>query len=277
MLCRNKQKSQPLCDEINADAGKNSKGGRASLVMLDTSVFSAVHSAVAELDALDVTSVDVLILNAGIMFGKWQTARTESKAHPEVELMMATNHLGHFLLTNLLLPKITSTPGSRIVAVSSMAVGWDKGLDYDIVLAKTPEKYSQFRSYAQSKIANLLFTHELAKRLAAAGSGTLAIAAHPGYSRTNLQSTWDTSFVGKIEKLFRGFVSHDDLGGAMPLVMASVDVSAKSKSYYCPSKMNESKGPPMAGALWRPYAKDDALSLKLWETSESLVGFKSTI
>jgi NAD(P)-dependent dehydrogenase (short-subunit alcohol dehydrogenase family) len=279
MACRNLAKAQPLADAINADAEISSKDSKASVVRLDTSDLQSVHSAVSEIDALGITGVDVLVLNAGTMFGQWRTAKTASAAHPEVELMMATNHLGHFLLTNLLLPKVTSTPGARIITISSVAVAMSSGIDYDVMLAKTPDDYSEYMSYSHSKIANLLFAHELAKRLSAVGADTLVLAAHPGYARTNLQSEFDTKLIAKVEKLLRPFISHDNVAGAMPMVMAAVDATPglKSETYYCPDGIMEFTGAPTAGAKWRPYARDDASSLKLWEVSEELSGFKTTI
>jgi NAD(P)-dependent dehydrogenase (short-subunit alcohol dehydrogenase family) len=279
MACRNLPKAQPLADAINSAANLTGKTGKASVVRLDTSDLDSVRSAVADIHALELASIDVLVLNAGIMFGKWRTARTASAEHPEVELMMATNHLGHFLLTNLLLPKIVSTPGARIISVSSFVVRWTKGIDYDVMLAKSPEEYSEKKSYSHSKTANLLFAHELAKRLSASGADTLVLAAHPGYARTNLLPTVGNTWRAKLGSMLLPLVSHDDVAGTMPIVMAAVDATPglKSETYYCPAGFRELKGPPKACAHWYPHAKDDVASLKLWETSEHLTGFQCTL
>jgi NAD(P)-dependent dehydrogenase (short-subunit alcohol dehydrogenase family) len=120
MACRSLTKARPLCESIGTDAAESGKGGRTTLVRIDTSDLESVHQAASEIAVIAEGGINLLVLNAGIMFGPWRTAKTMSDEHPEVELMMATNHLGHFLLTNLLLPKITSCAGARIISVSSL-------------------------------------------------------------------------------------------------------------------------------------------------------------
>jgi NAD(P)-dependent dehydrogenase (short-subunit alcohol dehydrogenase family) len=159
------------------------------------------------------------------------------------------------------------------------AVNWTSGIDYDVMLAKHPESYSEYMSYSHSKIANLLFTLELAKRLRRAGTGTLALAAHPGLANTNLHAEFNTKWFSSVVGFVRAFVSHDDVGGAMPIVMAAIDATPglRSETYYCPDGTMESRGNPKAGARWRAYARDDILAEELWRTSEELTGFKYKI
>jgi NAD(P)-dependent dehydrogenase (short-subunit alcohol dehydrogenase family) len=159
------------------------------------------------------------------------------------------------------------------------AVNWSSGIDYDVMLAKYPESYSEYLSYSHSKIANLLFTHELAKRLRRAGMDTLALAAHPGLANTNLHAEFNKKWFSSVVGFVRAFLSHDDVGGAMPIVMAAIDATPglHAETYYCSDGTMESRGNPKAGARWRAYARDDILAEKLWRISEELTGFKYDI
>jgi NAD(P)-dependent dehydrogenase (short-subunit alcohol dehydrogenase family) len=270
LACRNLKKAKPFEDELNA-AGP----GKATLLRIDTSDLASVRCFVTEFTALGLNRVDFLLLNAGTMFGEWRTVKTVSSETPNVEFQMATNHLGHFLLTALLLPTIISTPGSRIVSVSSVAAKLQKAIDYDVVCARMPSKYNQFAAYAYTKLANLLFTRELSRRLKVANASTIAVACHPGYARTNLTETMDQLLIGKIESLLvRRFVSHDSVSGSHPLVLACTDPEPNVETgvYYAPSGFMEMKGPASSTAGAVPtYVTDEAAS-ELWTISERLCG-----
>jgi NAD(P)-dependent dehydrogenase (short-subunit alcohol dehydrogenase family) len=155
-------------------------------------------------------------------------------------------------------------------------VNWSSRIDYDVMLAKKPWAFSEYMSYSHSKTANLLFTHELANRLSAAGSDTLALACHPGLAMTNLHSEFNKKWGSGIVGFFRPLVSHDDVGGALSIVMAAVDQTVTA-SYYGPDGLLETRGAPKVGAQWRPFAKDSESAKKLWVTSEKLVDFKAVI
>jgi NAD(P)-dependent dehydrogenase (short-subunit alcohol dehydrogenase family) len=206
---------------------------------------------------------------------------TKSEQTPRIELHMATNHLGHFLLTNLLLPKITATPGARIVSVSSLASKYtarENSIDYETILGKKPGSYVDANAYAYSKLANLLFTEELGRRLKAAGADTLAIACHPGYSRTSLQDNFGTA-MWVVERVMRPFMSQDAKAGCLPLVMAATDLSPaiQSGAFYGPTGTFELGGPPGLSKYLPPQARDPVQAEKLWKISEELTGISSVI
>jgi NAD(P)-dependent dehydrogenase (short-subunit alcohol dehydrogenase family) len=275
LACRNLQKAKPFEDELNT-AGP----GKATLLRIDTSDLASVREFAAAFLALGLARLDVLLLNAGIMMGDWRTARAASEDTPEVELQFATNHLGHFLLTQLLLPTVVATPGSRIVSVSSVAAGLSSAMNYDVICARKAGDYRPGPAYANTKLANLLFTRELMRRLNAAGAGTVAVACHPGYSRTSLQVTFDKSLLASVERvLFRPFVSQPAVDGAHPLVLAALDPSPDVKSgvYYAPSGFLQLKGPASSTAGRRPSLVTDEAAAELWTVSEELCGESSPL
>jgi NAD(P)-dependent dehydrogenase (short-subunit alcohol dehydrogenase family) len=200
--------------------------------------------------------LDVLVNNAGVM------ATPETRTADGFELQFGTNHLGHFALTGLLLDRITD----RVVTVSSGAhrigkihlddLNWEKG-------------YKRWPAYGQSKLANLLFTFELQRRLAAAGSPVRALAAHPGYASTNLQF-----HTASIQDRLMGVMNHvlaqsADMGALPTLFAATQDLPGGS--YVGPDGIGEQRGhPKLVGCT--AAARDEAVAAQLWERSEALTG-----
>ncbi|HMB68309.1 MAG TPA: oxidoreductase [bacterium] len=206
--------------------------------------------------------LDVLINNAGVMMPPH--GRTEDG----FELQFGTNHLGHFALTGLLLGTLQSTPGSRIVNVTSRAHKRGHIALDDLHFER--RDYAPMGAYAQSKLANLMFTYELQRRLAAAGSPTIALAAHPGWSRTRLQRHAADKLWKRALMIAAGTVlSQSAERGALPILRAAVAPEAKGGDYFGPSGWKESKGDPViVEAL--PAAHDRAAQARLWAESESL-------
>jgi NAD(P)-dependent dehydrogenase (short-subunit alcohol dehydrogenase family) len=205
--------------------------------------------------------VDLLINNAGVMIPPL------SRTADGFELQFGTNHLGHFALTNLLLPAITS--GGRVVTVSSDAHRFGR-IDFDD-LNWERRRYRAWRAYGQSKLANLLFTSELQRRLTEAGSHIRATAAHPGYAATNLQSRsgsrfWDWAMAGIGNRL----IAQDAAGGALPtLYAATADIPGDS--FAGPGGLGGMRGAPkLVGRSSR--ARDPAAGRRLWTVSEQLTG-----
>ncbi|MFB4278520.1 oxidoreductase [Nonomuraea sp. MTCD27] len=203
--------------------------------------------------------VDVLINNAGVMIPPF------SRTADGFELQFGTNHLGHFALTNLLLPRIRE----RIVIVSSNGhkVG---SIDFDD-LNWERRPYRAMAAYAQSKLANLLFTAELQRRLAQAGSPVIATAAHPGMAATNL-----LKFDGRrrvrhlVQQAAAGLLAQSDDDGALPTLYAAV-AHIPGDSYAGPSGFLEGRGAPkLVGRSAR--ARDAEVARRLWEVSEKLTG-----
>jgi NAD(P)-dependent dehydrogenase (short-subunit alcohol dehydrogenase family) len=204
--------------------------------------------------------IDLLINNAGIMIPPLgQTA-------DGFEMQFGTNHLGHFALTNLLLPHITG----RVVTVSSTAhrVGT---IDFDD-LNWERKPYKAWRAYGQSKLANLLFTAELQRRLADAGSPIKANAAHPGYASTNLQFHSQRRVFDVISVLGNRLIAQDENGGALPTLYAAV-ADVPGNSFAGPGGFMEQRGAPkLVGRT--SAAQDMDVARRLWEVSEQLTGVR---
>ena len=224
---------------------------------------------VRKLDLADLTSVrafangwrgevDVLINNAGVM-------RTpERRTVDGFELQIGTNHLGHFALTNLLLPQITD----RVVTVASGAHrGGRISLD-DLNWER--RSYNRWAAYQQSKLANLLFTLELQRRLTAAGSRVRALAAHPGYTATNLQFHSERGLEDRLSAIGNRLFAQSDEAGARPtLFAASQDLPGAS--YVGPDGLGEHRGyPRLVGRT--AAASDVEMAKRLWTLSEKLTG-----
>jgi NAD(P)-dependent dehydrogenase (short-subunit alcohol dehydrogenase family) len=202
--------------------------------------------------------LDVLVNNAGIMMVP--AGRTADG----FELQFGTNHLGHFALTNLLLPHVTD----RVVTVSSgMHRQGSIALDD---LNWENRSYNATKAYAQSKLANLLFTLELQRRLAAAGSTVRALAAHPGYAATNLQGRSGNSLVDGAMKVANLVIAQSDSQGALP-TLAAATRDLPGGSYLGPDGFQEMRGyPTLVGRT--PEASDPDVAQRLWAASAELTG-----
>ena len=204
--------------------------------------------------------IDLLINNAGVMVPPL------SRTVEGFELQFGTNHLGHFALTNLLLERITG----RVVSVSSGAhrIG---AIDFDD-LNWERKPYRAWRAYGQSKLANLLFTSELQRRLNDAGSDVLATAAHPGYAATNLQFAGGNKVVALLSVVGNRTLAQDENGGALPTLYAAV-ADVPGDSYAGPGRFMEQRGP--AKLVGRSgAAKDREVARRLWDASEELTGVR---
>jgi len=209
----------------------------------------------------DERRLDVLGNNAGVM------AVDRGLTADGFELHMGVNHLGHFALTARLLPLLRATAGSRIVSMASVVARVGTVDLTDLQWERRP--YDRWQAYFQSKLANLLFTFELDRRLRAEGSPTAALAAHPGGSRTGLGSTghgWSNRSLS-LWKLFAQSAAH----GALPFVRAATDPAAQAGEYYGPQF--QIWGPPVRERPSR-LARDPDLAAGLWERSEDLTGMR---
>ncbi|MEM6456985.1 MAG: oxidoreductase, partial [Acidobacteriota bacterium] len=202
--------------------------------------------------------LDLLINNAGIMVPPL-TRTTEG-----FEVQFGVNHLGHFALTAQLFPRLEATPGSRIVTVSSLAHRMGR-IDFENLNAE--KRYRPWEAYGQSKLANLLFTYELQRRLEARGDGVVALAAHPGWTATNLQAN---SLAMRV--LNPAFAMQPE-GGAMPTLRAATDPDARGGTYYGPRSCFEMRGTPRRVRSNR-RSHDRTTAARLWTTSETLTGMR---
>ena len=236
---------------------------------LDLADLSSVASAAeAFLDAHD--RLDVLINNAGVM------ATPERRTVDGFELQLGTNHLGHFALTGRLLPVLLATSGSRVVTVSSGFHHLGR-MDFDD-LNWRERRYQRWGAYAQSKLANLLFTFELQARLAEAGAPTIAAAAHPGYASTHLQARGPQMqgglrgrVMGALNRTANRLVAQDAAAGAWPQLYAATAPDVGGGSYWGPDGLGESRGHPAPARVNR-RAQRVGDAHRLWESSKQLTG-----
>ena len=254
LACRNQSKAEAAAARMRA-AGAT---GPLELVALDLASLASVRKASEEIaDRYD--RLDLLVNNAGLM------AVDEGKTEDGFEMQIGVNHLGHFALTAGLMPLLLATPGSRVVNVSSMGHRMGKLVLDDLMFER--RGYSRWPAYFQSKLANLLFTAELHRRLDAAGAGTAALTGHPGASHTDL-GTEGSGLLNKAVKVFAplGQSAH---AGALPIVRAATDPAAKSGQFYGPSLLVRGHA-VVETPNKRARNADDAKAL--WQRSEELTG-----
>ncbi|MCW2757524.1 MAG: Oxidoreductase, partial [Nocardioidaceae bacterium] len=223
---------------------------------------------VRELDLADLASVrsfadgwdgpiDGLVNNAGIMMV------AEGRTTDGFERQLGTNHLGHFALTNLLLPQVTG----RVVTIAS---GLHNGPQLDFDNLDLVGSYKPGRAYQQSKLANLLFTSELQRRLTAAGSAVRATAAHPGYSATNLQSHHANPLMTRLMWVGNKVFATSAAEGARPTLYALLE-DIPGDTYVGPTKLGGTRGAPGPNPRSK-QAQDTAAAARLWEVSEQRTG-----
>jgi NAD(P)-dependent dehydrogenase (short-subunit alcohol dehydrogenase family) len=179
------------------------------------------------------------------------------------ELQFGTNHLGHFALTGLLLEQLLPVPGSRVVTLSSLAHRLQARINFDDLQGE--RSYSRVAAYGQSKLANLLFTYELHRRLSGAGT-TIAVAAHPGFAATELTRN-SPAIAATIARLF----SQTAAMGALPTLRAATDPGVLGGQYYGPGGLFGARGyPTLAHSSGQSH--DTAIQRRLWTVSEELTG-----
>ena len=262
LTCRNAVKASRAADQIAAA----SPGNEASVVRLDLSSQASVRAAATEIRAR-FPRVDLLINNAGVMEVPYQ--RTEDG----FELTLATNHLGPFALTGLLLDRLAD--GARIVTVSSIG-HLDGVIGFDDL--QSERNYDPDRAYGQSKLANLLFTYELDRRLRAAGSSLAALACHPGVVYTDLfanRSRLQQFLLGPSMRIINFWAVQNVRMGALPELRAATDPSAQGGEYFGPRRHGLTRRfftgyPAVVESSARSH--DEADQARLWKMSEELTG-----
>ena len=250
LACRDQGRGQEALDRLRAEA----PDADAELRSLDLASLDSVRTFAAE----TVGPVDLLVNNAGVMAGPRRTTADG------FELNFGTNHLGHFALTGLLLERLLEADAPRVVSVSSGAHRMGK-MDFDDL--QSEHGYWRWGAYGQSKLSNLLFMRELGRR--AAETPLVSVAAHPGYSATNLQTTGH-KIDDLVMKVSNFVIAQSDEMGALPLLFAATEDLA-SGAYVGPDGVGEQRGhPKLVGMSGR--AKDGEAARRLWEVSEELTG-----
>ncbi|MBU0983279.1 MAG: SDR family NAD(P)-dependent oxidoreductase [candidate division Zixibacteria bacterium] len=249
---RNLKKGDAAADKIR----KAHSHANLHVMALDLANLTSVRTFVDEF-RIKFDRLDLLINNAGVMIPPY------SKTADGFELQFGTNHLGHFALTGLLMDLLLKTSGSRIVNVSSGAHKYGT-IDFSDLAWET-RKYKPWKAYGDSKIANLYFTFELARRLKSNKQDVIVAAAHPGWTATDLQR-----HSGFIEYLNSFFAQGIEMG-ALPTLYAAVGPDVQSGDYYGPSGFIEMRGFPKK-VSGNALSQDKAIAGRLWEVSENLTG-----
>ncbi|MDG4781181.1 SDR family NAD(P)-dependent oxidoreductase [Micromonospora sp. WMMD961] len=236
--------------------------GDVSVRELDLTSLDSVRAAAAGLRASH-PRIDLLINNAGVMFTPKQSTRDG------FEMQFGTNHLGHFALTGLLLDLLLPVPGSRVVTVSSNGHRIRAAIHFDDL--QWQRSYSRVAAYGQSKLANLMFTYELQRRLTAHGT-TVAVAAHPGLSSTELGRN-TPAVVRRPATLLASTIAQPATAGALPTLRAATDPSVLGGQYYGPDGLGEVRGYPRL-VTSSPESYDLTVQQRLWAVSEDLTGVR---
>ncbi len=248
LACRNLSKANAAAELIRQEI----KTAKLDVMALDLADLDSVRAFAAAFNG-KYARLDLLINNAGVMIPPL------TKTKQGFEVQFGANHLGHFALTGLLLEKIKATPNARVVNVSSSAHRMGK---IDFTNLNAEKGYAAWAAYGQSKLANLLFTLELNKRLKAAQVNAIATAAHPGFTATNLQK-------GVLIRFITSIVSQKADMGALPTLHAAV--AAQANDFIGPDGFQEIRGYPKK-ATPSAAAQDAQIANQLWTVSEQMTG-----
>ena len=280
IACRNRSKGEDAATQL----GKEVPGAAVEVASLDLASLQSVRDFAAAELARD-EPLDLLINNAGVMAPKQRRETMDG-----FELQFGTNVLGHFALTGLLLPKLKTRATAvdvtgglvagehvppRIIYLASIAHKRGK-LRFDDLQSTT--RYSPMGAYQQSKLADLMLAFELDRRLRAAGSGILSVAAHPGVASTNLFITEDHQGIERHVRIFMGHMMDRFLNspaqGAIPTLFAATAPGAMPGGYYGPQSFFEMRGGDAAPAKIAPQARSQSVAARLWQLCEDLTNVR---
>ena len=256
LACRDTGKAEDAVARLSAAVPEAS----VSVVRLDLASLESVRAAADQILAAH-DRIDLLINNAGLMWPPY------GKTTDGFELQFGTNHLGHFALTGLVLEAMLPVPGSRVVTVSSSG---HRAGRINFADLQSERHYGRMAAYAQSKLANLMFTYELQRRMHAAGAPTAALAAHPGVAFTELTR----NLPGVIQATYPaigGLFTQSAAMGALPTLRAATDPAAAGGEYYGPGGLWQAKGYPVQVSS-NAKSRDQAAQQRLWDESVRLTG-----
>lgn len=262
MACRSLGKAKGAQAKLIEDLEEEGLSPEIEIELVDLASLASVDEFVARLFE-NFEHLDLLINNAGVM------ATPPQMTDDGLEFQMACNHFGHFALTAGLMPLLHDTPGSRVVAVSSLAARSGSLTKHD---PTTLEGYDRFAVYGATKLANQVFAIELDRRLRAAGSPTISVAAHPGLAGTNLFEGFDLP--GPLQlgaKLGSKLVTQPASIGALPQLRAACEPGIRGGSYFGPGFPGQAYGPPKEIPVLET-ASDPDTGQRLWDLSVDLTG-----
>ena len=263
LACRNPEKAREAIAKLHAENPRADLEGMALDLASLASVRAFAKRFLAENDALHG-----LVNNAGVM------ALPRCETVDGFEMQLGTNHFGHFALTGLLLEALLATPGSRVVNLSSTMHKTGR-MRFDDLHGE--RSYGKWTAYGQSKLANLLFTYELQRRLAAKRAATISVASHPGYAATNLQFAGPrmqgSALLEAGAGLLNRILSQSAEMGALPSLYAATAPGVQGGDYFGPGGFAEMWGPPRkVGSSARSH--DASAAARLWEISEDATGIR---
>ncbi len=261
MACRNPEKALAAARAI----GAGRPGPEPAVVIMDLADLASVKAGASRI-ADQVDHLDILVNNAGVM-------GIPRMVSPDgFEMQLATNLLGHYALTGMLMDLLSRAAAARVVSLGSI-VHWFAKLDLDDLNAE--QGYSKMGAYSQSKLATLLFAFELDRRLRAAGSPVSSLAAHPGWARTHLQSVGPemsgAKLLGLLTELFTIVFAQSDAKGALPVLRAATDPAIAGGAYVGPRGIGGLHGYP-AECRRASRAADAGLGTALWERLSEMTG-----
>jgi NAD(P)-dependent dehydrogenase (short-subunit alcohol dehydrogenase family) len=259
LACRSAERGRAALDRIRAAA----PGCDVALGSLDLADLASVRAFAAE---YGTTGLDLLVNNAGVM------ALPRRTTADGFEMQFGTNHLGHFALTGLLLPRLLATPAARIVTMSSGAHRMG-AVNFDDLHGK--RSYGKWSAYGQSKLANLLFAYELDRRLKSKRANAMSVACHPGYSATELQAAGPkmegSGFMERVMDLGNRLFAQDAATGALPTLYAATAPDVQGGDYIGPNGIGELWGYPKK-VQSNARSHDREVAARLWKISEEATG-----
>jgi NAD(P)-dependent dehydrogenase (short-subunit alcohol dehydrogenase family) len=260
LACRNPERAAAAQQAVAREAT-----APVRTLPLDLASLSSVR-AFAERVCADHDRLHLLVNNAGVM------AIPLRRTAEGFEMQLGTNHLGHFALTGLLLDRLLATPGARVVNVSSSMHRIGR-IDFGDL--QSERRYGPWRAYGQSKLANLLFTLELQRRLERKGAALIAVASHPGYAATQLQETGPrmrgATVMTMLVSIGNRLLAQSAAMGALPSLYAATAPDVRGGEYFGPDGMGEMRGHPRrVHASTR--ARDRETAARLWDVSAQLTG-----
>lgn len=263
LACRDRRKGEAALARLHTEA----PGTGTKLAILDLASLASVRQFAAR-ELAGGQPLDILINNAGVMAPPKRLETVDG-----FELQFGTNVLGHFALTGLLLPLLQASEAPRIVTIASIAHKRGR-LNFDDLQYR--QNYAPMKTYQQSKLANLMLALEMDRRLRAAGSTILSVAAHPGVANTNLFQTGERSAVENAARRVLGHLIgaflNTEAEGALPTLYAATSSAVTGGGYYGPQGFQEMCGDEIGDAKIAPQAKDPAAAAKLWGICEELSG-----